>query len=513
MAAMAESQEEISENTIEDGKDDEENDWGITVHKPASSGTSSKSGKKKGKKKDASRKKNSKKGVATRLELQALKEKADKPVDLTEKGGKFARHLDHEDVVRDFKERHQSREFQTALYKDTTRLSEDALASRFQYAPAEGVWNAQTDVWLREAQSSGENWKRLQIIEAKKEYDREHSTMSFNISGGLLSEHDPFHVESALTVPVSKKSDKKKAHSRDEVLAPDALSRLEEDTGKSHRNGGSDDDPTAAAEQQSKEDAEVESGSMSRRPGVSPIDQNRKKGKKKRDKRGRNKMGGNSDSGSSEEEGEGIVPLGDKEDRLGYLYIKPTDRQKLKEGDDLDGEEDGEEKDDDGEERGGDEEVNESGVGGSRNNGDGSNGVPMAEGKKKKKKRKKKKKQLPVQEGEQGGDNAPDSCATTVSRGTDEGGVSASRPAEVTSAVQDHLMDKIDPETGKPLRSRERVRDEKLARIAAHTPWDRVANRLRDLHDLEVSEARIPGIYRSTFLSRVVRAIFPPFLR
>ena len=83
-------------------------------------------------------------------------------------------------------------------------------------------------------------------------------------------------------MPVSKKSDKKKAHSRDEVLAPDALSRLEEDTGKSHRNGGSDDDATAAAEQQSKEDAEVESGSMSRRPGVSPIDQNRKKGKKKR---------------------------------------------------------------------------------------------------------------------------------------------------------------------------------------------------------------------------------------
>ena len=68
-------------------------------------------------------------------------------------------------------------------------------------------------------------------------------------------------------------------------------------------------------------------------------------------------MGGSSDSGSSEEEGEGIVPLGDKEDRLGYLYIKPTDRQELKEGDDLDGEEDGEEKDDDGEERGGDEEV------------------------------------------------------------------------------------------------------------------------------------------------------------
>ena len=127
-------------------------------------------------------------------------------MDYTAIGSKFTRYNNEEAVVMDNRSRHETREFQAALYNNQTKLSEEQLANRHQYAPAEGVWNAQTDVWLREAQGSVENWKRLQVIEARKEHDRVHGTMSFCKSGCILSEFDPFHVESALTVPASSPS-------------------------------------------------------------------------------------------------------------------------------------------------------------------------------------------------------------------------------------------------------------------------------------------------------------------
>ena len=472
---------------------DDDDDWGIVAHKQQSAGGSKGGGsnKKKGKKgKGAgSVKKNSKKGVAQRMEALALKEKADKvPVDYTAIGSKFTRYINEEAVVMDYRSRHESREFQAALYNNPTKLSEEQLANRHQYAPAEGVWNAQTDVWLREAQGSVENWKRLQVIEARKEHDRVHGTMSFCKSGCILSEFDPFHVESALTVPASSPKQKQLENSsstssssspaptKELLLLADRPSEEGEDvaddnnsssSSSSSSNGGGHDaaaalTPPPAADEEggggegrssssssssSSSDStalvEVVEGDGKEEEKVKPEDDDalspedwekrRKAKEKRRRRRQRKRKQGKFSSGSGDsdsDDGDGIVSINDKEDSLGYLYIKPSERPELQqEGEGVEG------------------------------SGDS--------------------RALALVEESKAGRGANGSLSVKEEGDGDEG---------PTGPPEDGQVDKLDPQTGKPLRSRERVRDEKLARIAAHTPWDRVAGRLRDLHDLEVSE-------------------------
>ena len=168
---------------------------------------------------------------------------------------------------------------------------------------------------------------------------------------------------------------------------------------------------------------------------LSPEDREkrRKEKEKRRRRRQRKRKQGKFSSGSGDsdsDDGDGIVSINDKEDSLGYLYIKPSERPELQqEGEGVEG------------------------------SGDS--------------------RALALVEESKAGRGANGSLSVKEEGDGDEG---------PTGPPEDGQVDKLDPQTGKPLRSRERVRDEKLARIAAHTPWDRVAGRLRDLHDLEVSE-------------------------
>jgi hypothetical protein len=69
------------------------------------------------------------------------------------------------------------------MYTSGERLSGDRLESRPQYAANDGVWNAQSDLWLREAQLAAQQSFQQQVTLAYRDFDEKHGTDSFAPSG------------------------------------------------------------------------------------------------------------------------------------------------------------------------------------------------------------------------------------------------------------------------------------------------------------------------------------------
>jgi hypothetical protein len=82
------------------------------------------------------------------------------------------------------------------LYATSSALSPEALQSRKKYAEDDGVWNHQTDIWLREAQSFVEQVVIARISNERLAYDQAHplEPSSFFDSGALHFQLNPFYT-------------------------------------------------------------------------------------------------------------------------------------------------------------------------------------------------------------------------------------------------------------------------------------------------------------------------------
>ena len=62
----------------------------------------------------------------------------------------------YSDAATEERKRYDSAQVLVNLYSNNTRLTPEQLAGRQRYAEDTGVWNPQTDLWLRDAVSAAQ---------------------------------------------------------------------------------------------------------------------------------------------------------------------------------------------------------------------------------------------------------------------------------------------------------------------------------------------------------------------